>query len=264
MADQSDNPGGEQSEEQTNQEQPRPTGNPVMSHMMSNKVAVALWLTRIFTVVCTVLYMLPLFGGNPLSFYYRALISSAATSALRLHQRLPNFQLSREFLARLFLEDSCHYLLFSIIFINSHPNTMALVPVFLFGLLHASTYTTTILNLMGPQSMMFLRNMLTKLQTQQVNILRFIACNEIFLMLAIIAMMFSGKASLILPFVYYRFLTLRYSSQRNPYCRTLFSELRMTIEHLCNKPQCPQIVRNITNKGISLITRLAPAVNPPQ
>ena len=46
--------------------------------------------------------------------------------------------------------------------------------------------------------------------------------------------------------------------------RTLFSELRMTIEHLCNKPQCPQIVRNIAYKGISLLSRLAPAINPPQ
>lgn len=29
----------------------------------------------------------------------------------------------------------------------------------------------------------------------------------------------SGQGSLLLPFIYYRFLTLRYTSRRNPYCR---------------------------------------------
>lgn len=64
--------------------------------------------------------------GNPYGFYQRALISNAATSALRLHQRLPHFQLSREFFGLLFLEDSCHYLMFSLIFMNGYPITSIL------------------------------------------------------------------------------------------------------------------------------------------
>ncbi|XP_046326834.2 transmembrane protein 33-like [Haliotis rufescens] len=268
MADSSENQENAGSENTGNTgtaggEAPR-QGNQVLAHMMGNKVEAALWFTRIFTVVCTILYMLPFFGGNPYSFYQRALISSAASSALRLHQRIPTVQFSREFLGRLFMEDSCHYLLFSIIFINSFPITMALCPVFLFALLHACSYTKTILNLMGPNSMQFLRNMIAKLEAQQINILRFIACNEIFLMPAIILMIFSGKSSLILPFVYYRFLSLRYSSRRNPYCRTLFTELRMMVEYVSNKPQCPGFLRNVCYKGIALVGRLAPATAPAQ
>ncbi|ESP00025.1 hypothetical protein LOTGIDRAFT_186614 [Lottia gigantea] len=231
----------------------------VLAFMMENKVAAGLWLTRIITVIFTILFILPFLGGDPYSFYQRALISCAATSALRLHQRIPNFQLSRQFISMLFLEDSCHYLMFSILFINMYPITMALIPCFLFALLHACTYTKSVLNVMGPNSMMFLRNMITKLELQQTNILRFIACNEIFLMPAIIMFTFTGKASIFMPFVYYRFLSLRYSSRRNPYCRTLFSELRMTVEYLCNKPQCPQFIRNLLFQGISIVSRLAPA-----
>lgn len=60
------------------------------------------------------------------SFYQRALLANALTSTLRLHQRLPHFQLSRAFLAQALLEDSCHYLLYSLIFVNSYPVTSIL------------------------------------------------------------------------------------------------------------------------------------------
>lgn len=64
------------------------------------------------------------------SFYQRALLANALTSALRLHQRLPHFQLSRAFLAQALLEDSCHYLLYSLIFVNSYPVTSILLYLF--------------------------------------------------------------------------------------------------------------------------------------
>lgn len=60
------------------------------------------------------------------NFYQRALLANALTSALRLHQRLPRFQLSRAFLAQALQEDSCHYLLYSLILVNSHPITSIL------------------------------------------------------------------------------------------------------------------------------------------
>jgi hypothetical protein len=240
---------------------PRPSqGNPVLAHMIQNKVETTLWLTRIFTVVCSILFLIPLFGDNPYIFYQRALIAAAATSALRLHQRVPRVQLNMEFLRHLFTEDSSHYLIYCLIFLYSYPVTMCLIPVFLFGVLHACSFTKTVLNLMGPTSLMFVRNLVTKLEAQQVNILRFIASTEIFLMPAIIILIFSGKCSVFLPFLYYRFLTLRYGSRRNPYCRTLFYEFRLATEHLCSRPQCPQFVRSICFKSISIISRLAPPV----
>ncbi|KAK3100034.1 hypothetical protein FSP39_013746 [Pinctada imbricata] len=238
------------------------TGNQqtVLNYMLSNKVEAGLWLTRVFTVVCTVLFFFPIIGDNPYGFYQRVFISSAATSALRLHQRLPHIQFSRQFMGMLFAEDSCHYLIFSLIFMNSYPITMALIPVFLFALLHACSYTKNLLNVMGPQSMQIIRSLIDKLTQQQINILRFIACTEIFLMPAVFFMIFVGKCSIFLPAIYYRFLTLRYASRRNPYCRTLFSELRMTIEHFISRPQCPGFLRNALTKGIALISRLAPQV----
>ena len=64
--------------------------------------------------------------GNPFSCYQRALLSNAATSALRLHQRLPSFQLSRAFFSLVLLEDSAHYLFYSLMFVSGHPITSIL------------------------------------------------------------------------------------------------------------------------------------------
>ncbi|CAB1325603.1 unnamed protein product [Coregonus sp. 'balchen'] len=162
------------------------------------------------------------------NFYQRALLANALTSALRLHQRLPHFQLSRAFLAQALQEDSCHYLLYSLILA------------------------------MGPNSLPFVRNFLNKLTANQQNILKFIACNEIFLMPATVFMLFSGQGSLLQPFIYYRFLTLRYTSRRNPYCRTLFSELRILLEHFIMKPACPAFFRKMCLNSIAFMSRLAP------
>ena len=68
-------------------------------------------------------YFRPYAAAN---FYQRALLANALTSALRLHQRLPRFQLSRVFLAQALQEDSCHYLLYSLILVNSYPITSIL------------------------------------------------------------------------------------------------------------------------------------------
>jgi N-glycosylase/DNA lyase len=58
--------------------------------------------------------------------YYKALIANAAINALRLHQRLGRVRLSREFLAELLMEDSCHYLFYSMIFLYVAPLTRIL------------------------------------------------------------------------------------------------------------------------------------------
>ena len=85
--------------------QQRGLGN-LVRHCQAHKIEVGLWATRLLTVVFTLAYFLPVFGNHPFSAYYKALMANAATSALRLHQRLPRVELSREFAATLFLASS--------------------------------------------------------------------------------------------------------------------------------------------------------------
>ena len=99
----------------------------------------------------------------------------------------------------------------------------------LFALLHATTFTLLVVDEVGPESFQPIRKLIAAVKLRQVQILRFVACAEIFLFPSSIFLVFTGKGGLVLPFFYYRFLTLRYASRRNPYCRTVFWELRMTI-----------------------------------
>jgi hypothetical protein len=73
-------------------------------------------------------------------------MANAATSALRLHQRLPRIQFTKEFLGQLLSEDSCHYLFFSLIFLYVSPVFLVLFPVTLFAILHSASYSLTLLD----------------------------------------------------------------------------------------------------------------------
>lgn len=117
----------------------------MIEHFKANKVDGAMWFLRLLTIVFSMGYVLPIFG-NQQSAFNKVLLSNAAVSALRLHQRLPSFTFSREFLARLFVEDSCHYLMYSVIFYNIQPTLLILVPIVLFAVLHASSYSLKLLD----------------------------------------------------------------------------------------------------------------------
>ncbi|GAB6028611.1 Transmembrane protein 33 [Chamberlinius hualienensis] len=247
----------------TNRDQPNSSNNPkgvgtLMAHINSHKIDFALWVTRILTAFFTISYLLLAFWFNPQLSYQRALISNAATSALRLHQRLPRVQFNRQFLAILMLEDSCHYLFYSLIFMYSTPVTLALLPIFLFAVLHSASYSLTLLDQLGQNSWWGARILISLVEFQQKNILRLIAFTEIFLMPLMIFMIFMGRASLLVPFVYYRFLSMRYVSRRNPYARNVFHELRMVTELKINHPSCPAVIRNFAHKIIGFVIRLAP------
>ncbi|KDR16814.1 Krueppel homolog 2 [Zootermopsis nevadensis] len=239
-------------------EQPQPRGwEALKQHVIDHKVEVALWATRVFTIIFTFGYFIPLLG-NPYNAYYKALISNAATSALRLHQRIPRVTLSREFLSLLLLEDSCHYLFYSLIFLYVTPVTLVLLPVFLFAVLHSASYSLTLLDTLGQNSWWGARLLISLVEFQSRNILRLVAFTEIFLVPFTVVLIFMGRASLLTPFIYYHFLTLRYSSRRNPYTRNMFYELRVLLEGTARKPGIPSFLRNILLSVISLASKLAP------
>lgn len=58
-------------------------------------------------------------------------------------------------MSQLLLEDSCHYLLFSVIFLYSYPITLVLLPLSLFAFLHVSSNTLILLDKTGNRSCEF-------------------------------------------------------------------------------------------------------------
>ena len=90
--------------------------------------------------------------------------------------------------------------------------------------------------------------LISLVELQSRNILRMVAFQEIFLLPFSVFMIFAGKTSLATPFLYYRFLSMRYSSRRNPYCRTICHELRLAVEALAYNPKCPGWAKNVIYK----------------
>ncbi|VDN96665.1 unnamed protein product [Rodentolepis nana] len=246
------------------------SGQSVRAFLASDWSNTLTYVTRLITIISCVFYFLGSFFGNPYSWYQRALIANAATSALRLHQRITRqndqLRLSQESIATIVSEDSLHYLLYSLMFLWSPPVTVALAPIFCFAFLHCLGFTKNLLTLYGsdvtqsPSWVARLLNLISKAQSHNENVLRIIAVHEVILMVVTIVLAFSGHV-IFLAFFYYQFLKLRYTSRRNPYCRLVFSELRVVFTRLSNHPSCPQFAKSIINTGINFVSRLNPAAH---
>lgn len=267
MADSENSASSDNQESRSNNDANEAVG--IQNFLMQDRSATVLWLIRLYIVVSTFLYIVPLMGPDvSRNSYKRVLLGSAAISALRLHQRLPGIEFSMVFARRLMVEDSLHYLLYSVLFLMAGSATMVLSPIFLFALMHASSYTKKVLNASGSNGALAQKlhqyiNKLTNSEMQR-QIFLFVATNEIVVFVVSILMVISGQASMLVPFFYYRFLQLRYTSQRNPYSRMAFEQFRVAIIQLSNHPKCPGFARNLLISIISLAARLAPAAAPAQ
>jgi hypothetical protein len=135
----------------------------------------------------------------------------------------------------------------------------------------------------GPESFGLVRKAINLITTKDKDIMRFVALNEIIMAPTILIMIFrfefrlkiwifkilninfkqknSGKCGIFVPFIYYRFICLRYQSRRNPYNRVMFYELRVALEYYTSHQSCPQFVRNLTQRLIGLCIRFAPPAN---
>ncbi|XP_018331647.1 Krueppel homolog 2 [Agrilus planipennis] len=226
-------------------------------HVLAHKIDVTLWVIRILTIFFTIGYFIPVYWSS-YNAYYKALLANAATSALRLHQRLGTVQFNAQFLAKVLLEDSCHYLFYSLIFLYVPPVTLVLLPILLFAILHASSYALTLLDTLGHNAWWGARLLISVVEFQSRNILRLISFTEIFLMPLTVFLVLMGKGGLLTPFIYYHFLVQRYSSRRNPYTRNMFHELRVVFESFAAKPNMPGFIRSFILFVINLTCKLAP------
>ncbi|TPP58224.1 Transmembrane protein 33 [Fasciola gigantica] len=150
------------------------------------------------------------------------------------------------------------------------------MPVFLFAVLHVTSFTQVLLNVSaarnnaatgdGPNVTVnnvqssYVRNLLqsavTKINANDQPILRLIALNEIMLMVVCIFMALSGPRIILLPFIYFPFLKMRYNSRRNPHSRVAFYELRTSLTSLARHPKCPGFASRMIDGLIGVVCRL--------
>lgn len=222
---------------------------------------------RIYVMVLTFQYVF-FSGAFTMEHYFqRAMLANAVVCALRVHQRIPSMQLSRAQLAQCLQEDSAHYLIYSFIFLMSAKSmTLALVPVFGYALLHACHFSQKIISECGQQVPFVnrLRSLTNTVAKNQSSMFQFISMTEIIILPTIVLMVFKGQCNLVGVIMYYKFITFRYMSRRNPYTRMTFHEGRRAAYMAANNPSCPGIVKSALDRGVALCCRLAPAYQPQQ
>ena len=176
----------------------------IISFAQQNKIDCLIFLARLYTIFASFLFVVPLYGAESIQvFYQRALVSNGLSCALRLHQRMPVVALNRDFFSRIILEDSAHYLLYTLIFVStSSPVTLVAIPIFLLALFNISFFIQR--NAGSQLSLAALNSLVLKVTSNSQSILRFIALNEVLLFPALVMMIFSGRGSLLTPFIYYR------------------------------------------------------------
>lgn len=199
----------------------------VIARVESHKLEALLAVVRALTVLCTLSYLIGFPGPSSYRFK-QALLLSAATSSLRLHQRMPPpplNQLRRSYFMNLIREDSFHYLIFPFMFFTGQPITLALLPCALYALFNSAVYAINILDLMGNQEPLKLKisNLAAKYQQ---NLLYIIALSEVALMPIVVVSVFTRVVGILVPIFYYRFLLLRYNSSRNAHLRLLVHEIK--------------------------------------
>uniref|UniRef100_A0A914DLB6 Transmembrane protein 33 n=1 Tax=Acrobeloides nanus TaxID=290746 RepID=A0A914DLB6_9BILA len=234
----------------------------LMDFLKANPTEALCFLLRQLTVYFAAVYMLTM--SNPeyqKTVYFKAFAAAAATNAFRLHQRVrgsTNPTFSREFLQEVMLEDSAHYLLYSLIFPTSTPVSMALIPITLYAIWQSLAFVIKVASLLNYSNNNIIQKLNQFKTAQTENVLGLIACSEIFLFPIFFAMIFMGKANIFFPFLYYRFLAMRYISRRNPYTRLTFANMKMSLYQVAASPSCPAIIQTVIYKSVALIERLSP------
>lgn len=153
---------------------------------------------------------------------------NAATSSLRLHQRMPPpplNQLSRAYFMNLIREDSFHYLIFPLMFFTGYPVALALLPCALYAIFNLAVYSIEILDKLGDQE--HLKTKISELVAKyQQSLLHTVALSEVALMPILAVGVFTRFNGPLVPVFYYRFLMLRYNSTRNAHLKLLVSQIK--------------------------------------
>ena len=69
---------------------------------------------------------------------------------------------------------------------------------------------------------------------------------------------FSGRAGLLTPVVYYQFLQLRLASRRNPFTRNIFTEITDYFNQIGMKPSVPQFIRTAILALVDVMRKMTP------
>jgi len=222
--------------------------SPFDSGLLSKK---SVWFfANISVILHSILYVIPLIdtsAGN----YRRALFSAMVTYGIVLFStfnRFPGFSL--EAWSPIFMNENTHYFLMCLIFVNTPmPISIGLIPLVIYAFYHVLDNTRGYI-----QKYPKVESYAAKAKQFQTQGLLIVAQLEIFVMLLLLFLLFTGSGSIISVFMYFQFLQYRYVS--STYSKLIWGNYSTKLDGWVNYPAVPALVRTIYFKVKGLLARV--------
>eukprot|EP00051_Salpingoeca_urceolata_P027760 m.483166 g.483166 ORF g.483166 m.483166 type:complete len:272 (-) comp22802_c0_seq1:127-942(-) len=232
----------------------------IVGLLTSQPSSTVLFVARIASVVFSVLFLVST-GFASLNNYRLALKMGTLSSAIRLYQRVADTppSLTLQFFRTLLLEDSFHYVLYTILLLGVKPSLVFLSPVAIFAFFHSTIFLRKLLTASNVGVLQRLVPTIGRLDTLATSGFVLVAKAELFIFFIIVfqtVTMMSGKYLVALA-AYPQFMLLRYFSRRNPHFRTVVAGLEQTLDGLSRSPSCPAIVARAYGNVKALVIKVA-------
>eukprot|EP00047_Mylnosiga_fluctuans_P024411 m.160770 g.160770 ORF g.160770 m.160770 type:complete len:260 (+) comp9851_c2_seq1:51-830(+) len=226
---------------------PQPAGSPLerlKAGLLASPAETVAFSLRgavvLFTVVALV-FATSSFGSTA---YYQALFCFGLASIVRLYQRCGAPKFSSDYLRNVLVEDSAHYVLYSLVFFGGAPSPAVLLSPSIYAFFAACTFfRKSIAPAISPR----LEGAVKKIESSASKGFTYASNIEIGVFFLLLFRLITGPGfhELVILYMYIQFCMLRTTSRRNAYPRAAWAAVRANIERIVNSPRCPGIVRTL-------------------
>ncbi|KAN0012363.1 hypothetical protein ACTFIU_007662 [Dictyostelium citrinum] len=193
----------------------------------------------------TLLYFI---SGNPY-FFYKALLGAAIAYSIPIFNTFEGRTPDRALAAQLVQDENAQFVFYCIIFyFLGSASLVYLLPNFIYSFFH-------ILELVIPytERVPFIKNLLKRINSTNTKAVDFAISVEINIVLIAFFSIFSSLSNILLVFIYFRYLKLRYQfSQR---IKSKLHEYSQMVDQLSAHPSCPTFIRSAIPKIKMVLSR---------
>ncbi|EGG13307.1 transmembrane protein [Cavenderia fasciculata] len=213
-----------------------------------SKFTKILYIAWVVAQISTFVFSLAfLILGRPV-FYYRAFLAGIIGYSIPLFQTFEG-RFNRSQIDVILKNENTHFLGFCLIFyiLSGQPSIVNLAPNLIYSFFHIVPIARPYIRIP------FVLKYLDLAQTKKQTAIQLAVSTEAMIMLGLIFGLFTGGSSIIIIFVYYKFLKLRYNT--NNLSQLIWNEYGNRVEELTRKPWMPSMVSNIILKIKAFVSR---------
>ncbi|KAM9958113.1 hypothetical protein ACTFIW_013089 [Dictyostelium discoideum] len=202
-------------------------------------------IAQISVILFTLFYFI---SGNPY-FFYKALLGATIAYSIPIFNTFEGRKPDRALAAQLVQDENAQFVFYCMIFYFLGSSSLVyLLPNFIYSFFH-------MLKIVIPytSSVPFIKNLLEKVNSTNAKAIDFAISVEINIVLIAFFGIFSSFSNILLVFIYFRYLKLRYQFSQK--IKSKINEYSQMVDQLSAHPSCPTFIRNIIPKIKMVLSR---------